>query len=165
MKKLIVIAPPDEPEFASFAEAISATRQNPRHSSAEQTTSVIRGLTVLSASYGRTSVDLALSGRRVLHIYLDGGLVCWQLRAGVADGAHSKTADYETDLLLEFGNSTLWYYWECRKILRELVGRPVQLLSASPAWLYLTIQDAPTLMFSRLTMLEDNQDLLFYAPE
>jgi hypothetical protein len=152
----------DEPVYPSFSEAVLATRTNPRHLEARSTSSQLRGRIIDGFSFGSTWVDLSLSEKCVLHIFLDGGKVCWKLRNG-AEGK-SSSVDEET-LYLKWSHRTEPLPWNRFGLLQGFVGKPVKMITASSAWLFVTVDDLPTIMFSRVTIGEQRQDLLFFDPE
>jgi hypothetical protein len=164
MRTIKVFASPDEAQYSSFTEAISASKRNPRSTAAEQITKEVKGANVLGFAFGPTWLDLVLAGQRILHIFLNDGIVGWELNNNITPRSISK-ADQRDNLYLEFTNNGTTYYWDRSGVLNGLVGKAVRMLSASQSWLFLTVEGMPTLMFSRLKIIDAAGDLLHFGPE
>src|SRR5579863_996645 len=147
MHVLKVISTPDEPTFPSFSEAVNAGRNSRRHIASRNTSKELAGAIVLDFAFGFSWLDLYLSGNRSLHVYLDVGTVRWELQSGVAA---KKQSEAEPTLYLDFRHLSEPYAWDRVVVLSACLNKSIKMLSASIAWLFLTVEDNPTLMFSRL---------------
>jgi hypothetical protein len=162
MTVLKVISSLDEPVFSAFHEAINAVRKSPRHLAARNTSKELSGAIVLDFAFGASWLDLYLSEDRSLVVYLEGGIVCWRVQKWVEAKRHTEE---QPTLELAFAHKAEPYVWDRAALLSGFVNRHIQMLSASIALCFLTVQGNPTIMFSRLEIAQNSSNLLFYDPE
>lgn len=152
----------EEPTYATAGAAIAATTRLPRFSRAEQDTLSLKGIRIQGFTLADESVDLYLSDKRCLHIYVNDTRIEWDIKAGIR--VPEDPPPSLPKLILKFPGIKP-HLWDRRKLLEERLNRPVVLLTATAAWVFLTVEGQETLMFSRIHIQECNKDIMYYALE
>jgi hypothetical protein len=165
IRLLLVETRPDEPAYPTFDAAIAAIEREPRAAQAERDSALLKGRIVQDAKYTDVSLTLSLSGDTFLHLFLVDGITSWSIQHDTTAPEPSEQTIGNGDLLLQFPNMQYPYLWKRLELLRDLINKPILHIRACAAWLYLDVDNAPTLLFMRLAIRGSHKSLLFYAPE
>jgi hypothetical protein len=155
----------DEPEYASFQEAIAGPAKGVRAKRAAEDSRALQGREIRSGEYTNQSLWLFLSDETVLHIWLDSldaGVVKWIITSDPRRLLRHHES-IQARLLLQFPNAGPPHLWDREETLRRLVSKRIKYISTSHAWAFLGLEGGSEFELSRLKVRDTGEDLLSFG--
>jgi hypothetical protein len=149
MRRIQVALGSSESSFPSLQGAISAVKGGIRQTAAQETTALIKGLTIGSVSWTQKSLHLFLSDDKMLSFFLSNGKVDWDVREG--DHPYTTTEEDASPLVLCFSNGTE-SLWEPVQALRPRINKRIVRIFASTAWVFLYTEHCRPLLLAGLSV-------------
>lgn len=154
-----------EPEYASFQDAIAASRKGSRAAEALESTKLLSGAQIESVWFTDTTFDIMLDKKVDVSLFLKNSIVCWSLKpANMADRDATSSFRQPSTLSLLFSNSIKAYSWNRLEIATALVGHQLARICTGETWLSIDVRGQHSLMFMCLAIADGGQ-LLYFDPE
>ena len=169
-KPLKVTSASCEPSFDSFSEAVSAAGATARAARARSDWARVNGKTLLGYRSFLDRVEFLLSDGIDLVVTAGDTAVEWEVHEKRSSESHEDGSSTR-ERLCELPSVSLDYegipepaQWNRQALLDSRMGRKISVLSASFAWLFLSVDGCEELMFSVMAELDSERRLLLYWP-
>jgi hypothetical protein len=140
----------DEPSYESFKEAVDSVAKTQRYDKAKRDTAILKEKKIIGFRCGVDWLEIILESSISLLFTLDGGIVQWEVRSlEESDISCSQGQSPLPILLLKYDHLIEPIAWDREKILRDLVGKSLVMVSASHAWAYLCVEKTPEIVLLR----------------
>lgn len=153
----------NERTFDSFQEAISAALPTDRTKKGKDDTARIAEHDLVDAFFTTDSAYFVLSGGLYLTVHARPRIVDWELSSIFMRPENSLNWQKCEPLECIFSQSGEHYEWDRRRLFQQLIGEPVEYLSASFSMVFFATKSRREVCFSSVCDADTGCTLLFYG--
>jgi hypothetical protein len=136
-----------EPTFASFDAAVGASQRSARAARGRRDTATMLEERIVGFRIGADTVELLLSGSRVLVIFCDGDTVDWRINERPALPATPRIYADEVVVTMAGGTSRVWKPYA---VLESLMRGPRAMVLPSLTLVFVAAGGSEEIMFSQM---------------